>query len=428
MSLLQLTTHLDEDVLLNCMRCGYCLSACPTYRLEPKETSTPRGRIALMRAVHEGKLDIMDIQNQLDFCLGCRACEVVCPAGVQYGQLLEEGRADLTKKRPNMWIVRQAYKYILGTPGGIKFAGFGLWLYQALGLRWLARNLGIIKAIGGVGLSAMEQSMPDTASPSRRSARKQVTPAVGPRRHRVAFFTGCISDIVFWETNQSAIEVLAQAGCEVTIPEGQGCCGAVHGHSGEHEMAVGSAKRNIVAFENGGYDFVVNCAGGCGAALKEYGKLLKDDPEWADRAAKFSASFRDFTQLLATLPPLEMGEINETFTYQDSCHLRNVQKITQQPRNLLKSIPGSKYVELPESDQCCGSAGTYAVGQADASDKILSKKMQHVIGTGASTVVVINPPCHMEMIEGVQRAGLEDKIKVRHIADILKEAVNKKKR
>ena len=420
-----LKTELSEDILLNCMRCGFCLSSCPTYRLLEVEPASPRGRIALMRAAHEGKLDILDVAPKLDACLGCRACEAVCPAGVPYGQLLEEGRAAVAQRRPNPWYARFVYKWIFGTPAGIKLAGWGLWFYQVTGLRALARGLGLVERIGGKGMAAMEAAVPDGASPLRRAQRQALTPAVGTRRHRVAFFSGCVSDIVFYETNQNAIEVLAAAGCEVEFPKGQGCCGAVHGHSGEHDMAVVQAKRNIAAFEAGGYDYVVNTAGGCGAALKEYGKLLAHDPEWAERAAKFSRTVRDFSELLATLEPLPLGEMDGTYTYQDSCHLRNVQKITAQPRNLLKAVPGAKYVELPESDQCCGAAGTYAMTQADNSDRILSRKMQHVVGTGADTVIVVNPPCQLEMIEGVQRAGLQDKIKVRHIADVLAEALRK---
>jgi glycolate oxidase iron-sulfur subunit len=422
----KLKAQLDEEILLNCMRCGFCLPACPTYKLTEIESATPRGRIALMRAVHEGKLEIEQIADNLDFCLGCRACESVCPAGVQYGTLLEEGRAMLTEKRPNPWYLKLAYEYGLGTPAGIKAAGWGLWFYQVTGVRWLARKLNLIEQIGGPGLAAMEAAVPDVASPLRRTARQAVTPAAGARKHRVAFFAGCVSEIVFWETNQSAIEVLTAAGCEVVLAPGQGCCGAVHAHAGEHDLALAQAKRNIAAFEGGGYDYIVNAAGGCGAALKEYGKLLAKDPEWAERAARFSTACRDFSELIAELGELALKPLDgETFTYQDSCHLRNAQRITAQPRKLLKAIPGARYVELPEADQCCGAAGTYAVTQADASDAILSRKMQHVVGTGATTVVVVNPPCQLEMIEGVQRAKLQDKIKVRHLADILAEALQK---
>lgn len=424
MSEVKLTAQLSEEELVNCMRCGFCLPACPTFKLTALESQSPRGRIALMRSVHDGKLEIEQIANNLDFCLGCRACEPACPAGVHYGHLLEQGRAMLAEKRPNPWPIRFAYRYLLGTPAGIKLAGWGFWLYQKLGLQWVARKLGVVERIGGPGLAAMEQAMPAAASPAARLGRQRVTPARGgERKLRVAFFTGCVSDIAFFQTNQNAIRVLAAAGCEVTIPGGQGCCGAVHGHAGEHAMALTQAKRNIAAFEQGGYDCIVNTAGGCGAALREYGHLLKDDPEWAERAARFSAACRDFSELLASVELPKLKPVNETFTYQDSCHLRNVQKVTAQPRQLLRAIPGAKFVELPEADQCCGSAGTYAISQAEASDKILSRKMQNVVSTGAGTVVVVNPPCHLELVEGVQRAGLEGKVRVRHLADILAEAL-----
>ncbi|MFZ5817119.1 MAG: (Fe-S)-binding protein [Bacillota bacterium] len=422
-----LKAELSEDLILNCMRCGFCLPACPTYREKEVESASPRGRIALMRAVMEGKLEVLDIADKLDACLGCRACEPACPAGVTYGPILEQGRALVTEARPHPWPVRFAYRYLLGTPLGIKLSGWGLWLYQVLGLRRLAHALNLVEKVGGKGLADMESAIPPAASPLRRAAMKRLNYAVGPRRHRVGFFKGCVSDIVFFETNMSAIEVLTRLGCEVEVVEKQGCCGAVHGHAGEHAMAVEQAKRNIAAFEAQELDFIVNTAGGCGAAMREYGRLLADDPAWAQRAARFSAACRDFSELVDKLGPVPMGEMEGTFTYQDSCHLRNVQKVANPPRNLLKAMPGARFVELPESDRCCGAAGTYAITQALLSDQILDKKSQHVKGTGASTLVVANPPCHLEMQEGITRAGLGEKVKVRHIADVIAEAMRKKR-
>lgn len=419
----RLKPELSEDLLLNCMRCGFCLPSCPTYRHKEVESASPRGRIALIRAVEEERLSILDIAPALDLCLGCRACETACPAGVEYGQILEEGRTKLAAARPNPWQMRFAYKYVLATPLGIKLAGWGLWLYQRSGLRRLARSLNLVERAGGAGLAGMERAVPDTASPLRRAQAPQVTPAAGPRRFRVAFFSGCLSDIAFFESNQNAIEVLAAAGCEVEVTPRQGCCGAVHSHAGEHEMAVEAAKRNIQAFERGGYDFIVNTAGGCGAQLKEYGRMFRSDPVWRARAEAFSKRCRDFSELLAAAGPLPLGPLDETITYQDSCHLRNGQKITAQPRNLLKAIPGARFVELPESDRCCGAAGTYAVTQFAMSDQLLDHKMGHVKGTKAGVVAVANPPCQLEMIEGVQRAGLEEQVQVKHVADLLAESV-----
>lgn len=422
-----LKVELSEDMILNCMRCGFCLPACPTYREKEVESASPRGRIALMRAVMDGELEILEIADKLDACLGCRACEPACPAGVTYGPMLEQGRALVAQARPNPWVVRFAYKYVLGTPVGIKLAGWGLWLYQKLGLARAARSLGVVEKIGGKGLADMESAVPDAPSPLRRGQLKERYQAAGPCRYKVGFFKGCVSDIIFFETNMAAVEVLTQLGCEIEVTDRQGCCGAVHGHAGEHDLAIEQAKRNIAAFENMGYDFIVNTAGGCGAALKEYNRLLAGDPEWADRAARFSAACRDFSELVEKLGPVPMGQLEGTFTYQDSCHLRNAQKVSAAPRNLLKAIPGARFVELPESDRCCGAAGTYAIQQALLSDQILDKKSEQVRGTGASTLVVANPPCHLEMIEGINRAGLSDKVKVRHIADVLAEAMRAKK-
>lgn len=417
--------YISEDMVLNCMRCGFCLPACPTYRYKQVESASPRGRIALMRAVMEEKLDILDIADPLDACLGCRACEPACPAGVSYGAILEQGRAQLAEVRPLPGIVRWAYRYLLGTPGGIKFSAWALWLYQKLGLRSLAHALNLVEKIGGKGMADMERAIPPVASPARRAARRPVYPAAGNRRYRVAFFLGCLSDIVFFETNQNAIDVLTRLGCEIVVPKGQGCCGAVHSHAGEHAMAVEQAKRNIAAFERSGADFIVGTAGGCGAALREYDKLLADDPEWAERARAFSSRCRDFSELVEQLGPVPMGDMTGTYTYQDSCHLRNVQKVAAPPRNLLKSMPGARFVELPEADRCCGAAGTYMITQALLSDQILDDKTEKVAGTGASTLVVANTPCHLEMLEGIARAGLSDKVQVRHIADVVAEAVRK---
>lgn len=416
--------ELNEEMILNCMHCGFCLPACPTYREMEKESASPRGRIALMRSVQAGQMNILDIAENLDACLGCRACEPACPAGVTYGAILEQGRANLTEVRPTPWPVKMAYKYVFGTPGGISFAGKALWFYQKSGLRALAHSLDLVKAVGGQGLADMEASVPEEIpSPSRRNEMKRLNPAVGQKKYLVGFFLGCVSDIVFFETNMNAIAVLTRAGCEVEVAPGQGCCGAVHSHAGEHELAMEQAKRNIAAFEEGHYDYIVSTAGGCGAALREYHKLLADDPEWAQRAARFSAACRDFSELIAQLDPLPLGPMAETFTYQDSCHLKNVQKVSEPPRQLLRSIPGAKFVELPDAGSCCGAAGTYAISKSETSDAILDRKAENVRGTGATTVVVANPPCHLEMIEGVRRAGL--KVKVRHIADILAESLQK---
>jgi len=417
--------QLTEDMLLNCMQCGFCLSACPTYRLRQIESASPRGRIALMKAVQDGKLELQEIAPALDFCVGCQACEPVCPAGVEYGHLLFGAKEELEKIRPTPRIVRFVYDYFLGKPLGIKLAGFGLWFYQRSGLRRVARALKLVERIGGKGLADMERSVPDAVSPWRRGARRRVTAAVGARKLKVGFFSGCIQDIIFWESNQNAIELLTTAGCEVDVPPGQGCCGAVHSHSGDMTQARRQAKRNIAAFEAGGYDYIINTAGGCGSELLEYGHMLSGEPEWAGRAQRFSAACQDVSQVLAELEPLPLGPLAETITYQDSCHLRNVQRVSAPPRKLLQSIAGARFVELPECDQCCGSGGTYSVAQAEASDQLLSRKMQNVVGTGATTVVVTNPGCQLELIEGVQSAGLEGKIKVRHLVDVLAEALRR---
>lgn len=432
MSLLtELQESLRYDEALNCMRCGFCLSACPTYKLSGQEPNSPRGRIALARAVAEGKLSLDDILNPLDQCTGCRACEPACPAGVHYGVILEAARATVEKARPHSLKERLIRKvglgWILGTPAGINLAGWGLWFYQAAGLKKLAHGLGLVKAIAGHATAELDRAMLDIPSPLKRSrggGSGTVFPAHGSRRARVGYFTGCIMEIAFWQENRDAIALLQAAGCEVVIFPGQGCCGAVHAHAGEEEMSHQQAKRNILADQAAQADYIVNAAGGCGAALKEYKLWFARDPEWAERAERFSARIKDISEILAEMGPLPLGERAGCITYQDSCHLRNVQKVINQPRHLLKQIPGAQFVELTGADTCCGAGGIYNVTQPVTAGKIGDDKAQKVKGTAAQTLVVANPPCHLHLRASIRRNGLEGEVEVLHIASLLRQSLD----
>lgn len=424
MSGLQKSLHYDAT--FNCVQCGYCLPACPTYQVLEKESASPRGRISLVKLAAEGKIDVLeDLAEPIDLCLGCRACEAVCPTGVQYGSILEGAKATIEPRRPQENLTNKLGKFLLRQvfpyPGRLKAVTAMIWLYQATGLQKLANILGITDRLP-YHLGEFEKALPDVPSPAALLAKRPADfSSVNPKA-RVAFFAGCMMDSVFHDTNRKSIELLQAAGCDVAVPKLQTCCGALHAHSGDLEQARELARRNIGAFEETGADWYVNNAGGCGAALLEYDHLLADDPEWSERAKRFTEKSRDITVILAELGLSFKKQMPVRITYQDSCHLRNVQKVSSQPRQLLRSIPGAAYVELPGSDSCCGSGGIYNLVQYDTSMQVLDAKMDAVEATEAALVVTSNPGCLLQMQMGIQRAGLENQMRAVHIVDLLHEA------
>ncbi|HOM82411.1 MAG TPA: (Fe-S)-binding protein [Armatimonadota bacterium] len=424
---LALTTPLSLD---SCMRCGFCLAACPTYRHLGRETHSPRGRLALVKAATEGQLDpVAALRQPLDLCLGCRGCEPVCPAGVVYGHVLEEARAALAQRnRPSglkRWGQRFLFEWLVPNTRLLRFLGGLLWFYEKLGVRWLARATGILKRLP-MHLGEFEAALTDLAPPTERLPHGALYPAAGERRARVAFLTGCVAEALLHRTNRRTVQLLRACGFEVVIPKGQTCCGALHAHAGELEMARRLAKQNIAAFEASGAEFYVSNAGGCGAQLLEYPHLLRDDPQWAERAGRFAARVRDVAELIATqgaLPALR--RVNERVTYQDSCHLANVQKVKTEPRDLLRRVPGLELVEMTESDRCCGSAGSYSLLHFDVSMRILDEKMEQLRRTGATVVTTGNPGCLLQLRLGIHRAGLAGQVRAMHTVDLLAEACEK---
>ncbi|BAS29052.1 (Fe-S)-binding protein [Limnochorda pilosa] len=422
--------RLPLDETIQCMRCGFCLAACPTYRLTSLETQSPRGRIHLVRSAAEGGLDVGAILPPLDLCIGCRACEAACPAGVRYGWILEETRAELEPRRRRGLLERAiravALGRILGTPGGIRLGAWLLRLYRSLGLDRLVRSTGLLRRLAPAA-AEMEAVLPRTRE--RRAVNRTRT-AAHPAT-RVAFFQGCVQEMAFRHVNEAAVRVLEAAGCQVTFPRGQGCCGAVHVHAGERELALQQARRTIAAFEAVDGEVIVSVAGGCGAALKEYPSWFEGDPVWEPRARAFAARCRDFTELLDGLPLPPMKPVEAVVTYQDSCHLRNVQKVVAPPRRLLQSVPGLRYVELPDAGRCCGAGGTYALTQPAMSRRVLDAKMADVAETGATILAVANTPCHLQLLLGARRlaegrvSGVEGQpgIEVLHVAEILDRAL-----
>lgn len=418
----------DMDEILNCMHCGFCLPTCPTFVQTGLETYSPRGRIALMKGVANGQLPIDDeFEKNMNACLGCRACETACPAGVPYGGLLETAREVVqdnkkTVEKPSK-IRNLVFKHIFPHPKRVKRLGTALWTAQALGLQSFANRTGLIRILPRE-MAEMQKSVDKVASPTKRKTRPHIMRAEGQKRLTVGLFTGCIMDILFYETNQATARLLTKAGCDVVFVEDQGCCGAMHAHSGEMNGAKELAKRNIEAFERANVDFIVNNAGGCGAALKEYDHWFHGDPIWEERAARFVAKNRDANEILAELPPLTFSKsLPVKVTYQDSCHLAHGQGVRNQPRQLLRSIPGLELVEMRQPDSCCGSAGTYNLTNFDMSMQILDGKMEQVKETKTCMIVTSNPGCLLQMKQGIIRAGLQEQMEAVHIMDLLDRAL-----
>ncbi|SDY50071.1 glycolate oxidase iron-sulfur subunit [Evansella caseinilytica] len=426
----QFQDRLDYDELLNCMRCGFCLPACPTYReTKGNEAASPRGRIAMMKAVVDGVYEPdEDFENQLSLCLGCRACEPACPSGVKYGHLLEEATDILQASKQPSALVRATrwfiFTHLFPKRRQMRRAAGLLWLYQKSGLQTLSRATRLTR-LAGKQLSALERVLPKLPSPKWLNNRPtHLVPQGGATvKKKVAFFSGCMMDTIFVATNDATLFLLQRVGCEVFIPAGQSCCGALHAHSGEKVKAKELAKQNIAAFEKREIDWIVSNAGGCGAILTEYDDLLKEEPGWHERAQEFVKKVRDISEILLETGLPEMELPPQTVTYQDSCHLRNVMKTVAAPRKLIQAIKGVTFVEMNEADRCCGSAGTYNIVEQAMSMQILDEKMKNVKETKAATIVTANPGCLLQMKLGIEREGLTDSLCGTHIADLLAEAV-----
>ncbi|MHB1629489.1 MAG: (Fe-S)-binding protein [Bacilli bacterium] len=416
------------DELQNCMHCGFCLPACPTYQQTGLETYSPRGRIALMKGVAQERLSLdEEFERNMYACLGCRACETACPSGVAYGKLIETAREvveDDKKRQDKRSLARKLiFKHVFPHPRRIRILGTALWMAQALGLQKIADKTGLIRILPRE-MAEMQRAVDKAASPAKRKERPPILRSEREPVLKIGFFKGCIMDEMFFETNQATARLLSKAGCDVVFVGEQACCGALHAHSGEKSGATDLARRNIEAFERADVDFVVNNAGGCGAALKDYGHWLAHDPEWRDRAAAFVAKVRDANELLVELPPLTFHKpLNALVTYQDSCHLAHGQGVRNQPRQLIRSIPGVELAEMSHPDSCCGSAGIYNITNFDMSMDILDDKMEDVRRTKARIIVTANPGCLLQMREGIVRAGLQGQMEAVHIMDLLDRAL-----
>jgi glycolate oxidase iron-sulfur subunit len=415
----------DVEGVNRCVHCGLCLAYCPTFSILGTEMDSPRGRIFLIKSMAEGRITLTDsAAAHLDLCLGCRACETVCPAGVPYGQLIEAARADIERQRPG-GLLRRVFRWVnfdvlLPHPRLLALAGAGLRFYQVSGLQRLLRASGLIRLLPQP-LPAWEPLLPTIPSGADRAPLPEVTPAQGAKRGTVGLLTGCIQQVAFGPHNRATARVLARNGVEVVAPRTQACCGALHAHGGEHDTAVELAKKTIEAFESAGVEQVVVNVSGCGAHMKAYGTLLAGDPAWAERAARFAARVNDVSEFLAREPlrgPLR--PVRRKVTYHDPCHVAHGQKIRKQPRALLAQIPGLTLVELSEADWCCGSAGTYNLTQPEMATRLQERKVQNIRATGADAVVTANPGCIIQIAQGLANGGKP--VQVLHIVELLDEA------
>jgi len=410
------------------MHCGLCLPVCPTYNDTKMERNSPRGRISLARAIADGRLDLTpEYAREMYFCLGCLACTSACPAGVNYAEIFEHARAAAEEARllnsPLRRLIRWfTVKWLFMDLRRLLFVGRLLRFYQAIGLQRLIRGSGVMKLFPK-RLQELEAMAPDIPAKFSAQLIAPVTPAQGTRRYRVAMLTGCAQDLIFSEVNRDTVEVLARNGCEVYTPPRQSCCGSLHGHNGEYALAQELARRNIDQFPPDQFDAIISNAGGCGSHLKHYAQLLEHDPKYHDRAHQWDAKLKDVHEWLAFIglaPIKDLQAPKQKVTYHESCHLCHGQKITAQPRQLLKAIPGLDFVELPESNWCCGSAGIYNITQPEMAGKLLVRKMEHIKATGASVVANGNSGCLLQLVNGAKQT--HQPTRVAHPMTLLAEA------
>ena len=380
-----------------CVHCGFCLQACPTYLNLEDENDSPRGRIFLMRSLLEGtvKPDDPSVQQHIDQCLGCRACEPVCPSGVPYGQLLEATRATLRESRPTPFVARLIL-FVFARPW---LLGPAMFFSRLLAATPIPTLLSGVKGRLGFAMAML-------ASTGRSIERSPYNAVGRGERGRVATLRGCVMDGLFSATNRATERVLRVNGYATVDAPGQQCCGALHAHAGDLENARKLARRNIAAFEKSGAEFIAVNAAGCGATMKEYGHLLKDDPEWHERASAFGSRVHDVSELLAAAGPRAGGALPIRVTYDAPCHLQHAQRVTRAPLAMFAAIPGLELVPLHDSDQCCGSAGIYNLIEPATSDAVLAPKLANIRATGAPWVATGNPGCLMQIGAGLIRAEI----------------------
>jgi glycolate oxidase iron-sulfur subunit len=410
---------IDEETLLRCVHCGLCTSACPTFTELGDENDSPRGRIQLIGGVvRKGWPLTARMRRHLELCLDCRACEAACPSGVRYGRLIEPFRLAVEhadqrlEKRFDLFreiVLLRLFPYA----DRLRRALAPVRLLQRLGVFDAAERMGLLKLVPG----RLGRMLPLLPPPGKLGPRlPKFLPAIGRRRARVAFFLGCVADAVFRPVHWATARVLQQNGCDIFVPEGQGCCGAIHFHAGDSRGARAMADANLVAFELDRYDAIVVNHGGCGAMLKEYGLHWQDGLQ--PHRAKFAAKVKDvheFLDALGLVPP--GGRIEAVATYHDSCHLAHAQGVVEAPRRLLAKIPGLELRELPESGLCCGSAGVYNLNEPVLSDRLSRRKIENILRTGARLVLAANAGCLLQIQREVRQG--RHRLSVMHPMELL---------
>src|SRR5882724_2437055 len=414
-----LLQRLDYSVLQQCIHCGMCLPTCPTYDATKHETSSPRGRIALMRAVADGRLAANSPQfaDEMYFCLGCLACETVCPAGVNYAEMIEYARAEVESSGAKDGTQRNfirafALRWLFATPHRLRFVAKLLRIDESLGLsRALASLL-------PRRLRELHAQQPKICDKFSFDLIRETESTTTPQRYRVGLLVGCVQDVAYSGVNRDTVDVLLANGCEVFTPRNQSCCGSLMGHNGELELGRKLAYQNLDAFPLKDLDAIIISSAGCGSFMKRYGHLLPDDP----RAKLWDEKVHDIHEWLVKIGVRSPSPIPHPLkvTYHEACHLVHGQKISQQPRELLRTIPGLELVELFEATWCCGSAGIYNITQPEMSKALLERKMKHIAATGARIVATGNPGCIGQIRYGAQKSGLD--IKVVHPITLLARA------
>jgi glycolate oxidase iron-sulfur subunit len=417
-----------RDPIDDCVHCGFCLPHCPTYRLWGEEMDSPRGRIYLMRGLRDGDLPANPIGDSVaqhfDRCLGCMACVPACPSGVRYDTLIERTRAQLESARPRTLrdrLFRGLLFALLPYPHRLKVLAALLWLYARSGLQGLVRRSGLLRRLPP-RLAQLDALAPDLRLRDLFADLPAHAPAQGERRARVGLISGCVQRVFFPRVNQATIRVLAAEGCDVQVPGEQGCCGALSMHAGREHEAKSLARALVDEFDCQPVDLIVVNAAGCGSHLKSYATLLADEPDWAERARAFASKVRDVNELLAPLPPRATRHpLNARVAYHDACHLAHAQGIRAQPRALLRSIPGLTLLEIPDGDQCCGSAGTYNLTEPEASDAIGARKVDNVMSTGAQLLAAANAGCTLQIQKLLRARGVA--LPAAHPIEILDAAI-----
>jgi glycolate oxidase iron-sulfur subunit len=415
-----------RDLISDCVHCGFCLPACPTYTSWGDEMDSPRGRIDLMKGVHDGEIALdPSVVAHFDACLGCMACVTACPSGVQYDLLIESTRATIetkTSRAPLDRFFRTLMFALMPYPERLRLLAVPLIAYAKSGLQGVVRRAGILRGLPP-RVAQLDALLPPLTFADLRRDVPDFTAAAGAKRATVGLVAGCVQRAFFPNVNAATVRVLSAEGCDVSVPAGQGCCGALSLHSGRLDEAKRFARALIERFETTPVDTIVINAAGCGSTLKEYGELLANEPAYAQRARAFSAKVRDVNEYLVTLEPrAPRGPIRKRVAYHDACHLAHAQRVREAPRTLLRSIPGLELIEIPRGEMCCGSAGTYNLFQPASAHEIGERKVDDVTSVAPDILASANPGCTIQIQSILRERGAT--LAAAHPIELLDQAIS----